>query len=638
MLTLAWGAACWLSIVLFVLLFCCFTDWLIEREYDTPLVVRAGLLIGQLALAAIVAVWFVVWPQLRRMPDARLAGQVEKKLPHFDHRLISAVQLNRPGARVEGMSQELIALVTREAETAAGKVRFSRVADHRRLKYGMLVLLPVLLIVALPVLLWPDLSLALLARQALLPVEVPHTVFLESITGPVFPNDARIPLRYRVTGKWDRDTVGRVKLAQGTGTATYDLRFVETGTADGGEEFAIFEAARSSGDNHVFGVVADPNDVGTVSFTARLGDGRTRTPNEFMLVARPVIEAESIQAWVQLPEFCGIRPDGQRYELAQKGGDVEGIPGSRVRVEFRVQKPITGAWVNFFPEPGAAARLMMGVAPDAAAGTVPPMAMNLHSDGKTAEIVFDLREGFGSYQMGVVDEYGFANIPQPRRSLRIVPETAPEVKLLQDSFGREGDFGVVQDLPVVLGKAIRIPYYCSSKYGLGSKVKIYYRLVKKQASGDEPAEEEKWYPLTLSEKPANLKVDPYDVNKVGPFDVNMGVFQKMTWKEQVFYYAVPSSNPNERMGRTQGGGRYFLRTNGLLNHKGPITLKSGDQIEYFVEVFGADREPESAIPTARSESRVATVLDEKEFNDWRAQVREETRRLEQLQSHVIDRK
>ena len=83
------------------------------------------------------------------------------------------------------------------------------------------------------------------------------------------------------------------------------------------------------------------------------------------------------------------------------------------------------------------------------------------------------------------------------------------------------------------------------------------------------------------------------------------------------------------------------KDNALLSSKGvPHKLKSGDQIEYCVEVFAADREPKASIPSARSESRVATIMEEKEFFTWLGQVRQEDERirnLEKLQKAIFDR-
>jgi hypothetical protein len=176
--------------------------------------------------------------------------------------------------------------------------------------------------------------------------------------------------------------------------------------------------------------------------------------------------------------------------------------------------------------------------------------------------------------------------------------------------------------------------------------------LKKHESGVEPQEEEKWQTLSLKELHRPRGVDPVsDVLRgslvdiadrlLGPFDPKTGAFADMSLRTQVPFHAVPSVDPDRVLGRTTGGGRFYLQTSGLIDSKGPVKLKSGDQIEYCIEVFGAEREPASAIPSARSESRVSTILDEKEFTTWMRLVGQEderVRQLERLQRSIFERK
>src|SRR5262249_4643691 len=129
----------------------------------------------------------------------------------------------------------------------------------------------------------------------------------------------------------------------------------------------------------------------------------------------------------------------------------------------------------------------------------------------------------------------------------------------------------------------------------------------------------------------------------GKFDRKRGVFDLMSFQHQVSFYLIPSPDPEKIIGQTIGGGRYHLPTkdNTLFDSKGNrLKLKSGDQIEYCVEVFAAERQPIDSTPSARSESRVATIMEEKEFFTWLGQVRQEDERiraLEKLQRAIFDR-
>ena len=618
LLTFVWGAACWLSIVLVLLLLCGLADWLIDRQRDTPLSVRYGMFYVQLAVAAVAGLLFVFWPQVRRLPDALMALWVEAKIPQFEHRLISAVQLNQPGAQLDGMSRELVGVVTREAEVQAQRVGgFAQVADHSRLKWTALVLTPLALLVALPFILWPEVSFALLQRQAMQDVDMPHSVTLESAAPEYWPIGEDIPIQYHVRGAYDKDMIGTLFVTpEGQPTDRYELKYL---------------SPAQDGNGAIFGTYVHPSSV-NVTYSARLVDGRTKLPSTMHIVPRPIVTEN--MAWVLLPAYCGLRPlrpgmsiEERRYEMPQGRGDVAGIPNSSVRVQVKVQKEIAEAWLELLSTEIADKKKLDDV-PDLA--NEKPLAlrqMTVGSDGMSAEIKFDLAEGLTGYRVIVKDKHGFPNTPPPRRSVRLVPEEPPQVALLRDTFvdvkDSRADFDL-EGLPVVIGGEIRIPYVCFGNYGLG-KAQVLYRVLKKQESGEEPMVDEEWIRGNLPEIPANPSA--------GPFDTKTGVFKYTEFDQQVEFHAVPSLNPDKILGRTSGGGRYFLKTTGLLDTKTgkALKLKSGDQIEYCIKVYAAHREPESSVPFAVSESRVSTVMTLSEYLAWQSQIIQEDERVKDLE-------
>jgi hypothetical protein len=250
-----------------------------------------------------------------------------------------------------------------------------------------------------------------------------------------------------------------------------------------------------------------------------------------------------------------------------------------------------------------------------------------------AEASFDLVEGMTGYRLHVQDENEFDNIPALRRSLKLIPEEAPTVTLLRDSFSDSSataDFDVA-GVPVVIGRPIRVPYSCFDEYGLG-KAKILYRVLKKHDSDKEPEKEEDWIELTLPEKVGD--------DRSGGFDTRTGVFDKTPYDKQVPFHAMPSPVPDLILGRVRGGGRYFLNTNGLLDRKTGKTmqLKSGDMIEYCVEVYAANydnlRKPNAegkvVVPMARSETRVTEVKTATDFVKWCEDVGRQEETIRQL--------
>lgn len=619
LILLAWGAARWLAVVLVLLVACGLLDWLIDRERETPMLVRQVLLGLQIVVAVAAAAFFVLWPQMRRLRDDELALYVEDKVPAFRHRLISAVQFNRPGTDLGGMSLELVQVVTREAERQADELTFASLAEHHRLTRGMAILVPALLLAALPFVLWPNIALALLARQGLAEVEVPRSVYLESQTAAVWPAGEKVQVIYRVTGPGVRDDLaGQVTVTpQGQPSDRFPLEFVER-TDDGA---ALYSAEV-------------PPAAQDFRYSARLGDGRTRRPSQVQFVPRPIVSDQ--KAWVQFPAFCGLRPDGGRYEIPQGRGDVIGIKDASARIAIGVQKPIASAMLEILA-PGSL---------DAKSGEAVPeictrvVKMALGSGGDEAEAVFDLDPNETAYRVRVKDHYGFENVPLPRRGLRVVPEESPQVFLLKDSFGSGADSDL-EGIPVPLGGSIRIPYVAHGPYGLAGG-RLLYRAVVEHESGNEDVKPKPWVVLPLPEISAS--------KESGPFDPKRGIFQNTSFDQEVPFHAIASPAPDTLLGRTLGGGRAFLRTGGLVerDERGkttPLKLKIGAKLEYCVEVFADKndlaaqpdpnrdyRDDEVRRPWARSETRVTEIVTFEQFQAWGRAVADEESRLRKLDS------
>lgn len=618
-----WGVARWLTLVLAALLVACLVDWLIDRNQETPWTLRRFLLLAQVFIAATAAGYFIVWPLTRRLSDSLLALWVEDRHPQLEHRLISAIQLNQPGADLAGMSPELVGLVTKEAAERTQRIAFTKVADNRRLGWSIGLLLPVAVIAALPFILNPEMADALLARQLLQDVEVPRSIYIENATREVWPSGEKVTLRFRVSGKIDEATakqsVGEVTV-QPTGLPRdrYPMKFVKwRGDA---ADFTTEVPATST----------------NFTFWARLEDGRLRQPQHVRFVPRPIIVKQD--AWLLLPTYCGTRSDGKPYEKAQPRGDIAGIPGSSARVEIETQRPIENAKIELLaPKFGG----------DSAKDTFDEVVfrtldMTVSADGRKAEGVFPLQAEALSYRLVVTDEHGFTNVPPPRRLLRIVPEDAPQVFLLREQFPPAGgllvegpteDY-VVDGVPALIGGPIRIAYACEGPYGIG-EVRLHYRVLKKAESGNEDIKQDDFQFLKMK------RVTP--AADVGPFDPNRGVFEKTGQFDQVEWFdepKFPALSPAQEDPAQKGGGRYDLKTKGLINSQGELLkLKDGDQIEYCVKVFaGAAGDGR---PFAQSETRVTNVVGFEEFARWIRDTIQEEQRLRSLESgqrNVFDQK
>lgn len=609
LLTLAAGLCHWLAIALAALLLACLADWWIDRDRDTPWAIRQSLVALQLLVAVGAAGYLIIRPQLRRLRDDTLALWVEENQPTFAHRLITAVQLGRPGAQLEGMSPELISVVMQEAEQRSAALDFAQVADRRRLRRAAQFLAPLLIVAALPWLFFPKLAAVLVARQFQADIDIPHSVLLEPVHAEqVRPAGEPLTLWFRVTtDEVDPDWIGDVFVTpEGQARDRYSLEF-----------------QRREGSSALFAASVAPSSV-NLRYTARLQDGRMRRPAMVRMVPRPVVTEH--QAWLQLPAFCGVKPDKSRYEQPQGRGDVVGIPGSSVRVTIKTQRPIERGWLELFGPASDKAGSEGESAPEVLKRNV---EVSLGPDAAAGEAVFDLRPDESAYRIMVRDEHEFYNQPAPRRTLKLVPEEPPQVVLLKEQMPPAGPLAAgvswedfeVDGLPIVPGKKIRVAYVAQGQYGLG-RARFLYRIVRKTESGSEEVKDEPW-----------RSVDLYPIEagpKSGAFDPKRGVFEHSPLDEIIGFHAVPSPNPDLILGRTLGGGRYDFETSGIADGKGGLVpLKVGDQLEFCVEVF-ADKNPESKRPSARSEIRTRPIISGEDFARWFADALQEERRLKDL--------
>lgn len=597
LLSLAWGAARWLAIVVVALTIACSIDWWIDLRRDTPYSLRVAMLVVQIALAATLAVVWLLIPMLRRPTDDELALVVETRRPEFQHGLISAVQLNRPNALVAGMSPELIAATGRQAEARASQIDFEKLAEHKWLKYGaILAAATVAFVVAVIGVSWwalePQTVSALLDRQLLSDRAIPRAYSITNQTHAIWPIGDPVMITIGLGGNTTRtaNRAGEIRVRNDDGTtANYPLHGAE---------------------NDVTAQVQIPAGDTNFTFEAWFGDGRLKQPGQIQRVPRPAVIRQN--AWTLLPPHCGLRPSGQPYAIEQPRGDVVGLPGSSARVTCATQKPIAHAVVELLGTQTSreSGREIVTVA------VLRRIPMELDFDKTGARARFDMRPEEVAYRLVVTDENEFANADPPRRGLRIVPEDAPQVTLLPEQFapdqlalaGAADDFEV-EGLPIPLGGSIRVAYAASHPFGLG-EARMHYRI-----------NEGPWWPFKLTE------VNPG--NAAGPFDSRRGAFAKSGPSDQVQFHAAGSPDPEHRLSRTEGGGRFDFQTRSIPE------LKVGDHIEFFVEV--TNREP-GAPKAGRSETRLKAIVTLPQLVQWiDSTLRQEDRirQLEQRQKGVF---
>jgi hypothetical protein len=569
----AWAVARAVAVCVLLLILCCGLDWLIDRYSATPFAVRV-LMLNLQVLLAIAGLVLIALPLVKYWSDDALALWIEDRTPSLGHRLISAVQLNRAGAKTAGMSPELIAATTRQAEEQAAGVDLTQVCEGSRLKWAGMVLAPILLLAAGLYLAMPSLANILLSRQMLCDDEIPRRVHLKSTTIPVWAVGEEGVIRIKATGLYDgEEPAGSVRVSPDVG-ASFTLPLKRDG-----EEF----------------IARVPPGDGSFAFRAWLADGRLHAPVTVRYAPRPV--AQTVRAWVQLHPSINRRRDGSPYEEEQRGGDVQiRIDGSVVRVAITSQVPLASGQVVFQGVPGKGAKL------------------SINSDGMGGECSFVPPADMTGYEVRLTSLDELESADPPKRTIRRVALEAPEVMLLGETFFKKGDRGTADDwevegIPVLEGERFRTDYRATHRYGL-SHARMRFRVI----------------PLGAVEEGGSVDLDAFNLLPLGPGRGAKGEVAPQLQRE----FGTESSDDPNALPATEGRGTYDFNVSSLPDGKGgTMRLRKGDRIQFYIEVF-SKAAPDG--PPGRSVLREKEVVDEKGYFTWlerKDDLKERTRALEE---------
>jgi len=615
-----WGVTRWFTLVLTILALAMLLDWWIDKTRETPFWwVRVPLTVMEILVFGGAALFWIVRPTTQGPSMIKLAKRVEENIPEFDHRLITAIQLTRTDARTQGMSEELIGIVTDEAEQIVNKHNLTRLAETRRLKWcAALIAVPLGLMAFLLLFFKPPLLTVLLQRQCLMNVEIPRDIHLKNETVKTWPSGDEVEIHYEVTsksGRIDPELVGTAIVSvPDQPLAEYELRFKE-----------------SLGAGRAMFAAKVPHSSVDFRHRARLGDGRTDEWGEVKFIPRPTVTI--FGAWVALPDYVPKKPDGSRFEIELNNGDIKGYNGSRARVRIYVQKAISDARLTLYArgEDGFS-EVPAGppIAPDPSS-----LVTELAADGTShhlAEFSFSLQlERKGprpiSYRVSAVDHYGFESLDNPRRSIDITEPELPYVAMLPERFsdlglnssdqperisagGMNSEEDVLEGMPTPLGGRIPIEYFFRSPIGAAepsqgmekrmiSPARLVYRII------DRDGKEGPWSVYVLDEVPQTAESGVYEP-KNASFENRE--YQKKVLKNRVEFHAKPSDEASKNLSRTEGGGRFDFET-AKLKKPGPdgkeIELEIGDKIEFYLEV--KDRNPAAGRPPGRSDARIKEI-------------------------------
>ena len=624
---LTWGTSRLLAVAASVLALACLGDWLYDRYADTPFWLRVLATVGQVALAAGLAVVFLVRPWVRTPPVDDLALRAERTIPEFGHRLVTAIQLNRPDARTAGMSKALIAEVTREAEQLAFRHDLTKLIDYRPVRLAVAVFVPVLVVWGAFLALKTDLGLVLLKRQLLLDADIPRSVKLDNVTQDVWPSGAEVTIKYRVSGAYRENATGTVLVRPDDQPEdAYTLAFDKDLTAAQTDGSAIFTAK------------LPPSSVG-FHFRARLHDGRTRSLGRVDFEPPP--QATDIEAWQLLPGYLGKQSNGSPFERYHARGEVvNALPGSDLRIEASFNKAVVKAFLTPI-ERGDGNKDVDGVRRDADL---------LAPDGKAAGWSLRTTPRLIGYKIELIDGRGFVSSAPARRGVRMLPDEPPFVEFKKETtrnpdataYDGKGSPRVYEwdNMPLPPNGRAMVIYGARSECGIG-RVNLAYRVIPKNEPPENLHPRDDPGGQVFTRLPMSRVIAELDKNGkplVGAFLPDLGLFEKSGKNGQVEFYPLPAP-PGLRdaePGDLSAGGRFNFEVSGLRKKRmdgTPAELEVGDTVEIYVEVFDkvTDREGKP-IPNRPAgytkEARRKTIVTEDEARLLTRQRDEAQRRLQ----------
>jgi hypothetical protein len=601
-----WGCVRWLALAVTLFCFAVFIDWQFDKNRDTPVWLRGLLAVLQVITLLIAAIFWILVPLISRKSLILLARRVEKKIPEYDHRLITSIQLTRGDAKVAGMSPQLIRMVSEEAESISDKHNLKALADTRRLKWSAALLVWPLGVAAGMLLFFGSALLTILAlRQGLFfaNIPIPRDIALTNATKDnPWPAGDEVEIKYDVTskaGKLDKDMKGKLFY-----TSSETNREDECELAwDSGTEFAP---------EHAMFKAKVPQSSRNFTYRARLGDGRSRRSDEVMFEPRPQSTIETV--WVKPPSYITGRP-----EAAQTNKNIRAYEGSSARVRIFSQKPLAEAQL-LLCRVGADGGDIVVSAQDMK--RLPPEGTeeDLHYPAESGS--FDLLPGANAptfYKIVVKDKNGFTSAVDPRGTIEVTQPDKPFVKMLPETYIQSGrgkpktEDDVLEGMPVPLGGKFPVEYLCRSDIGICRpfRRKSDNRLI-------EPA----WFVYQINDTatPSGTPILNYlplkevpETDKTGRYDIENASFAELGYQAQVLNNQVPfvarTADRAGAMPRSEGGGFFTVNIDELrkLTPDGKLTkLELNDRITYWIEIFDCDTTAENREP-GRSEARVKYV-------------------------------
>jgi hypothetical protein len=350
---------------------------------------RAVLLLAMIGVFAWVA-WREVLRELRRRrEDEEIAARVEKAHPELRGRLVSTLQLSRD-KRAMG-SRELIAALEADTVRFAAPLAFTDIVNLQMLKKAALIAAAFTLL-AFALGAWrSDFAKALFARLFLAEKQYPTAARFLSVTP-----GAGVAHGEPFTVRIELDAAGYVPEA-----ASVTIRGVTAGKP---RELVLTKAAASADARAVVFTGTIEHVLEDLEFRPTAYDARWQRWERLRVLQRPMVSALALTC--HFPEYLGKADERSTI------GDIRAPVGATVRIEARLNKPVSSARV----------RVLEGVK------KLDPVDMTIDAAGTVTTIDLPVREN-GSYAILLHCRDDLDNVNPVEYAIEAIKDRSPTVKI-----------------------------------------------------------------------------------------------------------------------------------------------------------------------------------------------------------------
>ena len=365
-----------------VLLLLLAAEMIVDWRLELPWALRLIWLLAALGLVVHLVNEHVIIPVLDRLDTDRAALLIERHFPEFNSRLISALQLTRPGALTGREATGLVSALVRQAEAEAMQRDFNSIVRTDGLRRKLVWLLGVIGVGGILFGIGGLTSTALLQRALLsTSVEVPRKTRVTEFTGNLVVGRGD-PVTVTATAFGVIPDAGRLEIEYESGQ---DRSFTMEKSDSGAIYSRRIESVQES-----------------FTYVVRLNDGRSRLAR-VQVVPRPTVAG--LEAREVFPAYTGL-PDRKR-----SAADFSLLAGSSLQLAITANKPVTNGWLQLH---GATNRQALRVGANPA---------ELHT---TLEITATNLIGFSIH---LTDEHGLSSRDEAVYRVDVLPDRVPDARI-----------------------------------------------------------------------------------------------------------------------------------------------------------------------------------------------------------------